>query len=109
VSGRNPARRGRADGNHAAVKLALEAIGIQAMDLSAAGNGVEDLLLPLARRGERWWLLVEVKVARNKRGEVTQSQYTKAQREWRERTAGWPRITVTSGQDAVDQVRALTG
>lgn len=88
---------------------ALKAIGIEPMDLHAAGAGVEDLLLPLRRWGEPFWLLCEVKVARNKRGEVTPSQYTRAQREWRERTAGWPRITVTGPQDAVDQVRALTG
>lgn len=119
---RNPARLGRADANHAAVMRALEVIGVQPMDLSAAGNGVEDLLLPLVRRRrvitaggsgipvdieERWWLLCEIKVARNKRAEVTQSQYTSAQRRWRERTAGWPRITVTGPQDAVDQVRRL--
>lgn len=105
---RNPARLGRADANHAAVVRALQAIGVQPMDLHAAGAGVEDLLLPLQRAGQRWWLLCEVKVARNKRGTVQPSQYTRAQREWRERTAGWPRITVTSAQDAVIQVRALT-
>jgi hypothetical protein len=111
---RNPARKGKADSNHKAIAEAIAVLGFPVMDLHAAGNGVEDLLVgikrPIGPGGiSRYdWLLVECKVARNKRAEITPSQYTKEQKEWREETAWWPRITATSAQDAVDQIRALT-
>lgn len=120
---RHPARHGKADSNQAPIKEAIELLiwPLPVMVLSAAGNGVEDLLVPIPRArmccvaGLRMhemradiWLLVECKVPRNKRGEATASQYTAAQREWREKTAAWPRITVTSAQDAVDQIREMT-
>jgi hypothetical protein len=113
---RHPARKGPADSNQAAIAEAIELLvyPLPVMRLNTAGNGVEDLLVPLVRLSDfriavRWWLLVECKKARNKRGEATASQYTKAQIEWRKQTEGWPRITVTSAQDAVNQIRALTG
>lgn len=114
MSRRAPAARGKADRNHRAIAEAIELLGYPVMDLSAAGGGIEDLLVGLRRHigvdlpdDERSWLLVECKVARNRRGEVTESQYTQRQREWREQTAGWPRITATSAQDAVDQIRRI--
>jgi hypothetical protein len=112
---RNPARLGRADSNHKAIAQAIRLLGFPVMDLSHAGGGVEDLLvgLKLARYGDdpdhRWWLVCECKVARNKRGEATPSQFKPAQKKWREQTQGWPRITVTSAQDAVEQIRRMTG
>ncbi len=111
---RNPARLGRADSNHKAIAQAICLLGFPVMDLSHAGGGVEDLLVGLTRRLanlhlERFWLLVEAKVARNKRGEATPSQFKPAQKKWREQTQGWPRITVTSAQDAVEQIRRMTG
>lgn len=110
---RHPARKGPADSNQAAIAEAIELLVYPrpVMRLNTAGNGVEDLLVPLQTNGEirlRWWLLVECKVAHNKRGEATASQYTTAQQEWRALTAGWPRITATSAQNAVDQIRAIT-
>lgn len=113
---RHPATKGKADSNHKPIADAIRLLGYPVMDLHAAGNGVEDLLVGLRRStvfpGEvvidYWWLLVECKVPRNKRGETTPCQYTKAQVEWRKQTEGWPRITVTSGQDAVNQIRAWT-
>ena len=118
---RNPARKGPADGNHRAIRDAIEAIGCPVMDLSAAGNGVEDLLVGLSRwHGyaeadgvcpgyRRWWVVVECKVARNKRGDATASQFTLTQQKWRDATRRHPRITATSAQDAVDQIRRMQG
>ncbi len=106
---RNPARKGKADSNQPAITQAIQALGYPVMDLSAAGNGVEDLLVGLHKRTvfpgqtERalWWIVVECKVPPVK--------FTVAQIEWRRLTEAWPRITVTSAQDAVDQIRAMTG
>lgn len=109
---RNPARKGPADSNHRAIREAIEALGLPVMDLSAAGNGVEDLLVGLfetepdrncfrINRVNCRWLCVECKVQ-----PVT---YTPAQLKWRELTKGWARITATSAQDAVDQIRRMTG
>jgi hypothetical protein len=77
------------------------------------GGGVEDLLVPVAVYPRRlplecWddhgrlriWLPVECK--------VEPVRYTPQQLAWRAATAGWPRLTVTSGQDAVNQLRELT-
>jgi hypothetical protein len=103
MSRRNLAAKGKADANQPAIAQAIEAIGYPVMDLSAAGNGVEDLLVGLYRLYERrnhWWLMVECK--------VPPIRYKPAQLAWRELTQGWPRITVTSAQDAVDQIRELT-
>jgi hypothetical protein len=114
---RHPARKGPADSNQKAIAEAIELLVYPrpVMRLNTAGNGVEDLLVPLLRpngaRGPlwaRWWLLVECKVPLGAQGDVTPSQYTTAQKEWREMTAGWPRITATSAQNAVDQIRELT-
>lgn len=112
---RHPATRGKADSNHKAIADAIRLLGYPVMDLHAAGNGVEDLLVgikrwvpPLVGEVERLWVVVECKVARYKLTASTAVRYTKAQVEWRKQTEGWPRITVTSGQDAVNQIRALT-
>lgn len=114
---RNPAAKGRADSNQLAIKQAIRMLGFPVMDLSHAGNGVEDLLVGLrrpsrvgltgkAQGGAQWWLLVECKVIeRESTGYV---RYKLAQKAWREKTLGWPRITVTSAQNAVDQIRELT-
>lgn len=108
---RNPAARGKADSNQRAIADAIRLLGYPVMDLSHAGNGVEDLLVGLYRRvfgkhpyiaftPECWWILVECK--------VPPVRFTPGQRLWRDKTDGWPRITVTSAQDAVDQIRELT-
>jgi hypothetical protein len=111
---RNPARKGRSDSNQPAIAQAIQAIGYRPMDLSAAGNGMEDLLVPVAvyvRRLplEAWdaqgrlriWLPAECK--------TLPVRYKPAQLAWRAQTAGWPRITVTSGADAIAQLREMTG
>jgi hypothetical protein len=112
---RHPARKGAADSNQKAIKEAIELLisPLPVMVLSAAGNGVEDLLVPLTRElvnlhRQKFWLLVECKVPRYKLTASTAVRYTKAQIEWRALTAGWPRITVTGAQDAVSQIRELT-
>ena len=107
---RNPSAKGKADANHKAIADAIRILGCPVMDLSAAGNGVEDLLVGIHLRTDSWeqpllmrqWLLVECK---NLKGRGL--RFTPAQKEWREKTAGWPRITVTSGQNAVDQIREM--
>ncbi len=55
-----------------------------------------------------WWLVCECKVPMGKGGTVQPSQFRPAQKAWRAATSEWPRITVTSGQDAVDQIREMT-
>ncbi len=108
---RHPATKGKADSNHGAIADAIRLLGYPVMDLHAAGNGVEDLLVGLVESGfprGHWWQLVECKVEHPSHGKKNPVRYTKAQIEWRELTAGWPRITATSAQNAVDQIRALT-
>ncbi len=111
---RNPASKGRDDQNQRAIREAIEALGFPVLDLSGVGGGCEDLLVgvptrhtvavegygPL-RETRRVWVPVECK--------VPPVRYTKAQLKWRERTPGFPRITATSAQDAVDQLRRMTG
>lgn len=114
---RNPARLGKADSNQKAIADAIRLLGFPVMDLSHAGNGVEDLLVGLQRStGEqwssghrevrRWWVVVECKVIQ--RASTGYVRFKPAQKAWRELTDGWPRITATSAQDAIDQVRRLT-
>jgi hypothetical protein len=103
---RNPAAKGKDDQNQRAIREAIEALGFPVMDLSGVGGGCEDLLVGLQRRLvnghlQHYWLPVEVK--------VPPVRYTKAQLKWRARTPGYPRITATSAQDAVDQLRRMTG
>lgn len=111
---RHPAAKGKADSNHKAIREAIELLGFPVMDLSHAGNGVEDLLVGIPtrhtvavegygpmRETRRVWVPVECK--------VPPVRYTKAQLKWRKLTDGWPRITVTSAQDAVEQIRRMTG
>lgn len=110
---RNPASHGRADQNQPAITQALHAVGTRTVDLHRVGGGVEDLLVPVlvyprrlplaawdASGRLRIWLPIECK--------VPPVRYTAQQDAWRGLTAGWPRLTVTSGQDAVDQLRDLT-
>lgn len=111
---RNPARKGKADSNQKAIADAIRLLGFPVMDLSAAGNGVEDLLVGLRKRTYEadevicFWIMCECKVSRAKHGGVSLSQFKPAQLRWRAETSLWPRITVTSAQDAVDQIRELT-
>jgi len=82
------------------------------MSLHAAGNGLEDIIVGVPssvwRCGANQWVMVEVKTP-NKSGGVKPSKFTKAQNEWYEKTAGYPRLVVTGPQDAVDQFRRMVG
>ncbi len=99
----------RTDGNHAAVLKAIrEVLGWQCMSLHAQGKGCEDILVAVP--GGSWhsnhWVMLEVKVPEQRVGKgVIYFRYTPAQKIWRERTEGWPRITAISPLDAVDQLR----
>lgn len=112
---RHPATKGKADSNHKPIADAIRLLGCPVMDLHAAGNGVEDLLVgvkrwvpPLMGEVECFWVVVECKVPKNKRGEATPCQFKPAQKEWYAKTQGFPRIIATSAQDAINQIRALT-
>ena len=108
---RNPARLGKADSNQKAIADAIRLLGYPVMDLSHAGNGMEDLLIGLpvyesALPRDPWgryriWLPVECK--------VPPVRYKPAQSAWRKATPEMARLTVTSAQDAVDRIRGLTG
>lgn len=110
---RNPAAKGKADSNHKAIADAIRLLGYPVMDLSHAGNGVEDLLVGLRsntrhRVMTHFWVVVECKVPRNKTGTATRSQFKPGQKKWMDETFLWPRIVATSAQSAVDQIRELT-
>lgn len=96
-------RARRTDANHRAVTAALRALGCPVKSLHTQGGGVEDLLV-----GVPWlksWALVEVK--RVERESTGYYRHTPAQLAWYAQTEGYPRLVVTSPQDAVKQLRAL--
>jgi hypothetical protein len=87
-------------------------MGYPCRSLHTQGGGVQDFLVgvpDLHGMTKHAWVLVECKVARNKRGAVTESQFTDKQREWYSLTSGFPRLVVTSAQDAVEQLRRMVG
>lgn len=106
-------RARRTDSNHAAVLAAIRTLGYPCMSLHAHGGGLEDIIVGLrsdCRYTDKSWVLVEVKKSRNKTNDgIWASQYTPAQREWYAQTEGFPRLVVTSAQDAVDQLRRMAG
>lgn len=106
-------RAKRTDKAHAVVLAAIRAIGCPCMSLHAHGGGLEDIIVGIdcpvkSCQQHKRWLLVEVKTP-NKSGTVKPSKFTPAQRAWYAETQGYPRIIVTSAQDAVDQIRRLQG
>jgi hypothetical protein len=107
-------RARRTDAKHAAVLDAIRALGYPCMSLHAHGKGLEDILVGLRQLDEvalevhKSWVLVEVKTPRPS-GNVTASSFTPAQREWYALTQGFPRLVVTSAQDAVEKLRRMTG
>jgi hypothetical protein len=92
------------------VAAAIRALGYPVKSLHTQGGGVEDLLVAvttdLMGSEQKLWLMVEVKVP-NKSGTVKPSKFTPAQREWHAATEGFPRLIVTSAQDAVNQIRRM--
>jgi hypothetical protein len=104
-------RARRTDSNHRAVAEAIRALGYPVKSLHTQGGGVEDLLVGLTTAAlgteVKSWLLVEVKkVERESTGYY---RHTPAQLAWYERTQGFPRLVVTSAQDAVNKLRRITG
>jgi hypothetical protein len=107
-------RAKRTDSNHRAVVAAIRALGCAVKSLHTQGGGVEDLLVGIEYDTRTFmgrataWVLIEIKVP-NKSGSVKPSKFTQAQRDWYLETEGFPRLVVTSAQDAVDQLRRLQG
>ena len=112
-------RARRTDQNHRAVTAAIRALGFPVKSLHTQGGGVEDLLVGVPGAAPKhpesqfsygrppMWVLVEVKkVERESTGYY---RHTPAQLKWYEQTDGYPRLVVTSAQDAVDQLRRMTG
>jgi hypothetical protein len=104
-------RARRTDANHRAVTEAIRALGMPVKSLHTQGGGVEDLLVgvTVAVLGAetKAWVLVEVKkVERESTGYI---RHTPAQLRWYEQTQGFPRLVVTSPQDAVDKLRRMQG
>lgn len=107
-------RARRTDANHKAVTDAIKRLGCPVKSLHTQGGGVQDLLVGVTANliggKQKLWLLVEVKRSRNKTNDdIWDSQYTPAQLEWYAQTEGFPRLVVTSAQDAVDKLRRMTG
>lgn len=104
-------RARRTDANHRTVTAAIRALGFPVKSLHTQGGGVEDLLVGVTTAAlgteVKSWVLVEVKkVERESTGYY---RHTPAQLEWYERTQGFPRLVVTSAQDAVDKLRRMGG
>lgn len=104
-------RARRTDANHRAVTAAIRALGFPVKSLHTQGGGVEDLLVGVttATLGTevKHWLLIEVK--RVERESTGYYRHTPAQLAWYEQTQGFPRLVVTSAQDAVTKIRRMTG
>lgn len=106
-------RARRTDSNHRAVAEAIRKLGCPVKSLHTQGGGVEDLLVGVEYATNTFmgrakaWVLVEVKkVERESTGYY---RHTPAQMRWYEQTQGFPRLVVTSAQDAVDQLRRICG
>lgn len=114
---RRAAARGRADSCQPECIRAIKLLGLPFRVLSANGGGVGDILVLIPERDvgrvlpePAYFLEVECKVPQNKsNSKIWKSQYTKAQREWREQTPNAPRITVTGFEDTLRQLRELMG
>lgn len=107
-------RARRTDKGHQAVLDAIRAVGFPCMSLHTHGGGLEDIIVGVrcdaincTTDGHRRWVLVEVKSTRNKAGTATASQFTKPQLDWYAQTTGFPRLVVTSAQEAVDKLRGM--
>lgn len=123
MTARARAAKGKADSCQPDVIRAVKLLGLKYKPLSAAGQGIEDLLVLMPRRPvdvpipdgihrisvPASWLFIECKVPRNKAGTITPSQYKPAQIAWRAETPEGPRITCVSLEDALKQLRGLLG
>lgn len=105
----------RTDERHAEVAEALRRCGYAYISLHRQGGGCEDFLVAVRsewvepheafgnlRVERKGWLMLEVKTKRGNQA----LRFTEHQREWYEKTNGWPRIVVTGAEDAIKQIRA---
>ena len=102
-------RAKRTDKNHRAIGDAMRAMGWAVKSLHTQGGGVEDFLVGISTASGKRWVLVEAKSPRYKLTASTAVRFTPAQREWYAQTEGFPRLVVTSAQDAVDKLRRMVG
>lgn len=104
-------RARRTDANHRAVTEAIRSLGYPVKSLHTQGGGVEDLLVGVTTAAlgteVKSWLLIEVK--RVERESTGYYRHTPAQLRWYEQTQGFPRLVVTSAQDAVNKLRRIAG
>jgi len=116
-------RARRTDGNHKTVLEALRRLGYPHRSLHTVGGGVEDILVGVHRVEERWtaagaaagpyrvdvygWVLLELKVPRNRRQAPVPSDFTERQLDWYAQTKLYPRVVATGAADAIRQLRLL--
>lgn len=100
----------KVDDNQADIVEALRLRGHRVQSLASVGNGCPDLLVgarrmvldgPMQRVG-RSLVVLEVKGARNKRGDL--EPLTPAETEWHIEWRGWPVYIVGSVRQAIDAV-----
>jgi hypothetical protein len=107
-------KRRRTDAAHKAVADVLRLLKLPFLDTSAAGKGLEDFVVglpgcnrPGCQSHSPRFVLLEVKtIERQSTGYV---RFKPAQKKWRAMTEGFPRIVATSAEDALRQLRDLTG
>lgn len=106
-------RARRTDKAHKAVLDAIRAMGLPCMSLHAAGNGLEDIIVGIQARWmkgglactQKRWVMVEVKTVETKTTGYV--RHTEAQKEWYALTPGFPRLIVTSAEDAKEKLNHL--
>lgn len=106
-------RARRTDKAHKGVLEAIKSMGLKAKSMHAAGAGFEDIIVAIPHKlGDvefhpfgGWWLLVEVKTI--ERESTGYYRHTSAQQHWYEMTTGFPRIVVTSAENAVERIKEL--
>ncbi len=122
-------RAKRTDVKHKECVRAVKLLGLPHRSLHTVGGGVGDLVVLMPARSQEmeaatpyrpnypvyvhlppYWLELEVKTPQNKTNDdIWNSQYTDAQKEWREQTKGAPRETVTGFEDTLTKLRARMG
>lgn len=107
-------RARRTDATHRAIADVLRLLGLPFLDTSGAGGGLEDFVVgipgctkPNCTSHSPSWILVEAKVRDRRSNGKKEIRFTLAQIKWRRETAGFPRLVVTSAEDALKQLREL--
>jgi hypothetical protein len=109
----------RTDVKHKDCVRAVKLLGLPHRSLHTVGGGVGDIIVLIPGRQPNqfnplsfppYWLELEVKTPQNKTNDdIWNSQYTDAQKEWREQTKDAPRETVTGFEDTLLKLRARMG